>query len=268
MSSHITLIVIVVTKEDSNSLTQGFAKYQPVLDDFSIIQWKYFYPFEKPYVEFSVGDIVMLAGKFVVENSEQYITASNVCVVATRDPNQEFNAADIPISIPHCMLPVLVKNEPQNLREITYFDTKCSQYNSFTNSKNVLMKIRVHYPANSKRFTYLRANNSIRTGRTFLISGFFRRISSDMTTMEATDIDSFITPNAKTTFELEDKIFLSSSNSNNRSDIDLIIDEIESNTSLPLKKPRNLNSRTCNQDNDSNIKNSSVLNSASPTNMT
>ncbi|CAG8501923.1 3898_t:CDS:2, partial [Gigaspora rosea] len=80
--------------------------------------------------------------------------------------------------------------------------------------------------------------------------------------MEATDIDSFITPNAKTTFELEDKIFLSSSNSNNRSDIDLIIDEIESNTSLPLKKPRNkelsdlafdylgLNGDNVNEDND------------------
>ncbi|RIB28170.1 hypothetical protein C2G38_2060016 [Gigaspora rosea] len=228
MSSHITLIIIVVTKEDSNSLTQGFAKYQP----------KYFYSFKNPYIEFS----------FVVENSEQYITASNVTVVATREPNQEFNAANIPISIPHCMLFVL--------------------YNPFTNSKNVLMRIRVLYSANSKCFTYLRANNSIRTGRTFLISGFFRYVSSDMTMKEATDIDFFIFPNAKMTFELEDKIFSSSSNSNNRLDIDLIIDEIESNTTLPLKKPRNLNSRTCNQDNASNIKNSSVLNSASPTNTT
>ncbi|CAG8778638.1 23991_t:CDS:2, partial [Gigaspora rosea] len=63
-------------------------------------------------------------------------------------------------------------------------------------------------------------------------------VSSDMTMKEATDIDFFIFPNAKMTFELEDKIFSSSSNSNNRLDIDLIIDEIESNTTLPLKKPR------------------------------
>ncbi|CAG8473391.1 21761_t:CDS:1, partial [Dentiscutata erythropus] len=156
---------------------------------------------------------------------------SNVSVVATRDPNQEFNSVDIPISISQYMLPVLVKSESQNLREITYFDTEYSQYNTFTSFKNILMKIRVLYPTNSKWFTYLHTNNSIKPGRTFLISGFFRYISSDMTIMKTTDIDFFIISNAMMTIELENKIFLSSSNSNNRLDIDLIIDKIESNTS-------------------------------------
>ncbi|CAG8615177.1 3161_t:CDS:1, partial [Scutellospora calospora] len=57
MPSHTTVIVIISTKENFSSLTQGFAKYQISENDFKIVHWKYFYPFNQPYTEFSVGDI-------------------------------------------------------------------------------------------------------------------------------------------------------------------------------------------------------------------
>ncbi|CAG8784836.1 10261_t:CDS:1, partial [Cetraspora pellucida] len=139
MPSHATLIAIVVTKEDSNSLTQGFAKYQPAKGEFKIVRWKYFYPFEKPYTDFSVGDVVMFAGKFVVENLEQYIIVSNVSVIAPNENDQELVTEEVPLSVPHCMFLVLVKRDPQMIRDATYFDAECFQYNSFTNSKRVLM---------------------------------------------------------------------------------------------------------------------------------
>lgn len=56
----------IALKEDNFRVlfpTQGFAKYQSAETDFKIIRWKYFYPFNQPYTEFSVGDIVMFVGK-------------------------------------------------------------------------------------------------------------------------------------------------------------------------------------------------------------
>ncbi|CAG8799484.1 17317_t:CDS:2, partial [Racocetra persica] len=120
MSSHATLIVIIISKENSNSLTQGFAKYQSAEDDFKTVRWKYFYPFQKPYAEFSAGDIVMFVGKFIVESLEQYITVSHVNVIATGDSNQEFEANEIPFSISYCMFLVLVNRDPKEPTDIDF----------------------------------------------------------------------------------------------------------------------------------------------------
>lgn len=104
-----------VSKENYNSLTQGLAKYQTTENNFKIIYWKYFYPFNQSHSKFSAGDIVMFAGKFIIENLEQYITVSHACVIATSDPKQVFEANEIPLSTPHCMLPVLITCEQKEI---------------------------------------------------------------------------------------------------------------------------------------------------------
>ncbi|RIB14082.1 hypothetical protein C2G38_2196135 [Gigaspora rosea] len=83
MPSHTTLIVIIVTKENTNLLAHGFAKYQLADNDFKIIRWKYFYPFNKPQVEFSIGDIVIhITSDFVIfEVMDIDFMTSNVNVV-------------------------------------------------------------------------------------------------------------------------------------------------------------------------------------------
>ncbi|CAG8816451.1 27671_t:CDS:2 [Gigaspora margarita] len=92
----------MITKENSNSLTQGLAKYQLAKNDFSIVCWKYFYPFQQPYTEFLL----------------------------------EFETTEIPLSVPHCLFTVLVSHDPKEYSNSTYFDTGYYQYNSHTNSKN------------------------------------------------------------------------------------------------------------------------------------
>ncbi|CAG8460550.1 10346_t:CDS:1 [Cetraspora pellucida] len=242
MSSHATVIIVIVTKDDFNSLTQSFTKYQMSENDFKIIHWKYFYPFNQPYTEFSVGDVVMFAGKFVVENLEQHIAVSCACVIVSNDPDHEFQAEEIPLSIPHSMFLVLVTREPKEHGESTYFDAGCCLYNPCMNSKNVHMKLRIFYPTNTSRYSYLRANNSIKTGRTFVVSGFIRRMTSDFTIVELTDLDfvsNSVIKNVQTSF--------SSVASDNRSDIDLITEDIELTTSRAPKRPRILASRSSKQ---------------------
>ncbi|CAG8803164.1 1344_t:CDS:2, partial [Gigaspora margarita] len=79
----------------------GFAKYQLADNDFKIIHWKYFYPFNKPQVEFSIGDIIMFTSKFVIKNLEQHVTVFYTNVIVARDSNHEFEANKILISISH-----------------------------------------------------------------------------------------------------------------------------------------------------------------------
>ncbi|CAG8725583.1 14966_t:CDS:2, partial [Cetraspora pellucida] len=225
MLSHTTLIAVVVTKEDSNLLTQGFTKYQPTKDEFKVIRWKYFYPFEKPYTDFSVGDVVMLVGKFVVKNLEQYLIASNISIIAVSGLNREFESDEIPLSVPHCMFLVLVKRDPQPIRDSTFFDVECFQYNSFTNSKRVLMKLRILYSTNVPRFAYIHAKNSIKPGRTFLVSGFVRHINPEAIAIEATDIDFMYAFNAVVNHNVQEIPSMTIS-----------IDEIESTISQTPKK--------------------------------
>ncbi|CAG8716320.1 16009_t:CDS:1, partial [Cetraspora pellucida] len=219
MPSHAMVIVVIATKENFNSLIQGFAKYQIVENDFKIIHWKYFYPFNQPYTEFLAGDVVMFAGKFIVENLEQYFTVFYPCVIAPTDPDHEFQAEEIPLSVPHCMFPTLVIREPKECGDSMYFDSICYQYNSITNSRNVQMKLRIFYPTDAPHFSYLHVNNSVKTGRTFIVSGFIRCITSDFTIVELTDFD-FISTNVNAVQNVQ--VSTSSVTSSHRSDIDLI----------------------------------------------
>ncbi|CAG8772024.1 11387_t:CDS:1, partial [Racocetra fulgida] len=140
----------------------------------------------------------------------------------------------------------------------TYFDAGCYQYNSNTNSRNVHMKLRIFYPTNALRYSYLRFNNSIKTGKTFIVSGFIRHITPDFTIIELTDFD-FISTNANTIQNVQ--VSASSVASDNRSDIDLIAEDVESATSKPPKRSRIITSRSSKQSTSS----SSVTNkSATP----
>ncbi|RIB23960.1 hypothetical protein C2G38_2169880 [Gigaspora rosea] len=203
-----------------------------------------FYPFNKPQVESSVGDIMMFAGKFVIKNLEQHVTVSCANVIAVGDSNHEFEANKIPISVPHCMFHVIVSRELKECRESTYFEAGCYQYNSHTNSKNVHMKLRIFYPTNAPWFSYLRANSSIRTGRSFIVSGFISRITSDFVIFEVTDVD-FMTSNVNVVQDAQPSI--TSTVSERRSDIDMIAEDTNSNIPRAVKRPCRLTSRPLKQ---------------------
>ncbi|CAG8553919.1 14423_t:CDS:1, partial [Racocetra fulgida] len=146
----------------------------------------------------------------------------------------------------------------------TYFDAGCYQYNSSTNSRNVHMKLRIFYPTNAPRFSYLRVNHSVKIGRTFIVSGFVRRITPDFIIVELTDLD-FISTNANTIKNVQ--VSASSVASNNRSDIDLIAEDVNSTTSRAPKRSCVITSRSSKQSTSS----SSVTNNSTtpfPTSIT
>ncbi|CAG8790521.1 22911_t:CDS:1, partial [Gigaspora rosea] len=126
----------------------------------------------------------------------------------------------------------------------TYFEAGCYQYNSHTNSKNVHIKLRIFYPTNALRFSYLRANSSIQMGRSFVVSGFVSRITSDFVIFEVTDVD-FMTSNVNVVQDVQPSI--TSTVSEHHSDIDLIAEDTDSNIPQAVKRPRRLTSRPLKQ---------------------
>ncbi|CAG8593833.1 15945_t:CDS:2 [Dentiscutata erythropus] len=167
----------------------------------------------------------MFTGKFVVENLKQYVTASSICVIAEGERDHEFEASEIPLCA-------------------AYY-----QYNPYTNSRNVQMKLRLFYPTNAQRFLYLHANNSIKPARTFIASGFIRCVTSEFTIVEVTDIDFVTTINTAQNVQSGS----SSVASGHCSDIDLIAEDVdvESIASRAPKRPRILTSRSSKKDTNS-----------------
>ncbi|CAG8823276.1 32913_t:CDS:2 [Gigaspora margarita] len=147
MPSHTSVVAIIVMKENFRSLTQGIAKYQPAKNDFKIVRWKYFYPFNQVYTEFLVGDIVMFVDKFVVENLEQYINVSYACIIAIGDPNQEFTANEIPISVPHCMFHLLI---PKSSKQSTKSSTVPNESTTTTSDSLTLLNTNPNMVQNQK----------------------------------------------------------------------------------------------------------------------
>lgn len=96
------------------------------------------------------------------------------------------------------------------------------------NSKNVHMKLRLFYSTNAPRCSYIHTNNSIEIGRAFIVSGFVKRVISNFTIIEVTDID-FMTTNFNTVQNMQKST--SSDTSDNRSNIDLIAKDVASVTS-------------------------------------
>ncbi|CAG8843584.1 10571_t:CDS:2, partial [Gigaspora margarita] len=115
----------------------------------------------------------------------QFIIASHITVVATGDPDREYEADKILL-----MYPI---------------------YNSFTNTKRVIIKLRILYPTHAPCFTYIHSNNSIKP---------------ESIAVEATDIDFIYAPNFNVIHNMHDS--LSTTVSGHHSDFDIIIDEIES----------------------------------------
>ncbi|CAG8808115.1 43670_t:CDS:2, partial [Gigaspora margarita] len=164
------------------------------------------------YAEFSIDDIVIFTGKFIIKNLEQFIIASHITVIAAGDPGQEYEADKILLN-----------------------------HNSFTNTKCVIMKLRFLYPTHAPCFTYIYSNNSIKPGWTFLISGFIRYITSESIAVEATDIDFIYASNDNIAHNMHDSPSMTVSG--HCSDFDMIIDEIESQVlqiSQALKKDHKL----------------------------
>ncbi|CAG8770514.1 19434_t:CDS:1, partial [Racocetra fulgida] len=100
------------------------------------------------------------------------------------------------------------------------------------------------YPTNAPRYSYLRANNSIKIGRTFIASGFIRRVTSDFTIVELTDLD-FMSTNVNAIQNVQTST--SSLASDHRSDIDLIAEDVDSTTSRAPKRPHILAPRSSKQ---------------------
>ncbi|CAG8735348.1 2514_t:CDS:2, partial [Gigaspora rosea] len=78
----------------------------------------------------------------------------------------------------------------------------------------------------------------------FIISVFFRCVTSDFTVIEVTDVD-FMTNNINTVQSMQ--IGSSSVASDNRSDIDLIVEDVDFSTPQTSKRPRRITSRYSNQ---------------------
>ncbi|CAG8743236.1 12151_t:CDS:1, partial [Ambispora leptoticha] len=132
-------------------------------------------------------DIVSITGKFVIENSEQYITIASATKVDKKDSSDEFNLELIPLNTPHLMFNTTVICDLNTMGETIHFGVETKEYNSCTGNRDIYMPITVFYPIQHTRFNHLRAN--LKIGKPLMISGFLHIIKSTTIMVEATDID-------------------------------------------------------------------------------
>ncbi|RIB30601.1 hypothetical protein C2G38_2152240 [Gigaspora rosea] len=78
---------------------------------------------------FIYGDIVSIAGKFVIENSEQFITIALATVVDKKDSTDEFNSEIIPF---HLIFNATVARDLKTSSETIHFGVETREYNSCT----------------------------------------------------------------------------------------------------------------------------------------
>ncbi|CAG8804090.1 33971_t:CDS:2 [Gigaspora margarita] len=133
----------------------------------------------------------MFTGKFIIENLEQFIIAFHITVIATNDPDQEYEADEISLNVPI--------------------------YNSFTNTKQVIIKLRILYSTHAPHSTYICSKNSIKP-------------------VEATDIDFIYAPNVNVVHNMHESPLITVPG--HHSDFDIIIDEIESQVLQTLQTPK------------------------------
>ncbi|CAG8752598.1 12363_t:CDS:2, partial [Cetraspora pellucida] len=176
------------------------AKYQLDKGIFQTIRWKYFHPFNKPHLQFSSGDLLFFAGKFMIEDRIEYITVAYATIVNVGDLDDGFKSDEIPLCVLHFMFPVKVKHNPKICDNIVYFWAECYVYNSFT-THDIHMDLIVSYPAQATRFNHL--HDYIKIGCLFVVFGFIKFEKPDIIVLEATDIDylSFFDFNYNTTLE-------------------------------------------------------------------
>lgn len=231
MPIHASIVVFITTKNENNSFTQGTAQYQPSEHTFTTIHWKRFDSTDSSKTDFSVGDIVSIAGKFVVENSEQFITIASATVVDKKDSKDEFDAELIPLNTPHVMLNVTVTRDLKTSGDTIHFGVETREYNSCTGNHDIHMPITVFYPVQRSRFNHLRAN--LKINKPLMVSGFLHIIKSTVTMVEATDVDYLkqeVNYNiTKNPLQTTTKTF---------TDLDRIADEIHATTSSPIQKKK------------------------------
>ncbi|CAG8760573.1 3218_t:CDS:1, partial [Gigaspora rosea] len=108
-------------KNENNSFTHGMVQYQPLENIFSTIYWKHFDSLDKSNNNFSVGDIVSIAGKFGIENLEQFITIASATIVDKKDSTDEFNSEIIPFNTLYLIFNATVTRDLKTSGETIHF---------------------------------------------------------------------------------------------------------------------------------------------------
>ncbi|CAG8751911.1 14842_t:CDS:1, partial [Dentiscutata heterogama] len=210
---------------NSRYCSHGTAKYKLSNEASQTIRWKYFIHTNTSPQEFAPGDIIFISGKYVVENAEPCMTVAFASTIDTGKPECEFNIHDVPVCDPHGMFYVSVNRIPKDKEDFIYFDAECTKYNSVTGSSNIKMDMTILYPSKSTRFKYLvLLGANIKSENKYIISGFVKFSDSGKMIIEVTDIDYV----KSTDFNYNIVESSSSTKSNTWSIIDIIADDIES----------------------------------------
>ncbi|CAG8706178.1 23086_t:CDS:2, partial [Racocetra persica] len=90
---------------------------------------------------FTSGNLIFISGKYIVENSEQYITIIYASIINTGNPNCEFDMSDVPLCIPHCMFSVIANRKPKEIEDYIHFGVESVKYNSVTGTPAVKMQM-------------------------------------------------------------------------------------------------------------------------------
>ncbi|RIB28075.1 hypothetical protein C2G38_2158815 [Gigaspora rosea] len=110
MQIHASIVIMITAKNNTSLFTYGIAQYQSSENTFVSLCWKLFDSSNKSF-DFSVRDIVTLARKFVIENSEQYITVASVTKVDKKDSSDKFYAELIFLNTLHLMFNATVTRD-------------------------------------------------------------------------------------------------------------------------------------------------------------
>ncbi|RIB21038.1 hypothetical protein C2G38_2034720 [Gigaspora rosea] len=240
MPIHASIVVFITTKNENNAFTQGMAQYQSSENTFATVHWKRFNDLK---VDFSVGDIVSVAGKFVIENSEQFITIASATIVNKENSKDEFDAQLISLNTPHVMFNVTVTRDLKTSGDTVHFGVETHEYNSCTGNRDIHMPITVFYPVQRSRFNHLSSN--LKINKPLMVSGFLHLIKTTVIMVEATDVDFL---KQETNYNITKNPFQTTTHS--FTNLDRIAEEIHATTSLPIKeKNKLLNTNDFNTDN-------------------
>ncbi|CAG8814828.1 29569_t:CDS:2 [Racocetra persica] len=218
MPSHIALLVVVTAVRTNSICSYGHAKYKLTEQTSRTIRWKYFFSTNSPSQLFAPGDLVFISGRCVVENSEQCVTIAYASII-DNNSSREFDLTGVPICISHCMVFVLVNHNQKQTKEFIHFGVETVEYNAVTGFKHLGT-----------------SGSNIKVGNTYLISGLFKFSDSGKIMIEASDINFSKLP----PLNLMLPKISSSMSSTTRSIIDIIADDIDSNTDQSFTKPSSI----------------------------
>ncbi|CAG8551009.1 5146_t:CDS:2 [Dentiscutata erythropus] len=231
MVFHVSLLVVIITAKNSPVYSSGLVKYKISQELSQTIKYKYFFPTNQSPQMFTNGDIVFIAGKYIVKNSELCFTIAYSSIVDSNNPIREFDSTTLPVCLPHCIYSVVVNRDPKEVTDFIHFGAETIEYNSITSKPDVKMDLTVIYPSESSRFKYLGPSGSkIKLRSTYIVSGLFKFSKSGKMMIEATDIDYLRTSS--------NNITTSESSSLTASDKPSIIDIIDDDIDSPVIQPK------------------------------